>query len=136
MESQGVVRDLTLDDLDSIKRIHAASGIDYSFPSLVHPLFLVTKVFEVEGVVRAAGGAYLQAEVYLWLDQSDWATPEAKLAAIHALDESVIHELWLRGIDCAVLWLPPGMERFGERLKDMGFEKDRDGWVTFSKRTK
>lgn len=138
MESLGaVLRDYIPADFEQVKAIHDASGIDYSFPDLSAPLFLVTKVLVVDGVIRACGGMYLQLECYLWIDHSNWADPDQKLAAIKALDRACMDAAWLRGIDCAVLWLPPGMERFGERLvSDLGFNRDRDGWVSFSKRTK
>jgi hypothetical protein len=131
------LRDYSPSDFEAVKAIHDKTQIDYSFPDLNSPLFLVTKVIEDErGIIRACGGAYLQAEVYLWLDPGDWADPSDKLTAIHALDGAVLHDTYLRGINCAVLWLPPGMERFGERLEQMGFSKDRDGWVSYSKQLK
>jgi hypothetical protein len=130
-----IIRDYKPSDLEAVKRIHERTGIDYTFPDINSPLFLVTKVIEDDsGVIRACGGAYIQVELYLWLDPDDWADAPDKLAAIHALDGSVLHDCYLKGIDCAVLWLPPGMERFGERLVDMEFTKDRDGWVSYSKR--
>ena len=130
-----IIRDYKPSDLEAVKRIHERTGIDYTFPDINSPLFLVTKVIEDDsGVIRACGGAYIQVELYLWLDPSDWADAADKLAVIHALDGSVLHDCYLRGIDCAVLWLPPGMERFGERLTDMGFTKDRAGWCSYSKR--
>ena len=137
MQADGVVlRDYEPTDLEAVKAIHEASGIDYKLPDLSSPLFLVTKVLVVDGIVRAAGGLYLQLECYLWLDRSDWADPEQKLLAIRALDRATMREAWLKGIDCACLWLPPGMGRFGERLiEDLGFTKDRDGWVSYSKKT-
>lgn len=129
------IRDYTREDEAAVQRIHDASEIDYTLPDLAAPLFVVTKVYEVDGVIRAYGGAYLQAEVYLVLDHSNWATPDDKLSAIHSLDACVISELWAKGVDVAVLWLPPGMERFGKRLEELGFTKDRDGWRTYSKKT-
>ena len=131
-----LIRDYRASDLKQVKAIHEASGIDYKLPDLSSPLFLVTKVLEIDGIVRACGGGYLQIECYLWLDKSDWADPEQKLMAVQALDRSVMHEAYLRGIDCACLYLPPGMDRFGKRLEDLGFTRDREGWVTYSKRTK
>jgi hypothetical protein len=129
------LRDYKPEDFSAVKAIHERTQIDYAFPDLNSPLFLVTKVIEDgSGVIRACGGAYLQAEVYLWLDNGEWADPADKLAAIDALDGAVLHDVYLRGIDCAVLWLPPGMDRFGDRLTQMGFAKDRDGWVSYSKR--
>jgi hypothetical protein len=131
-----IVRDYLPSDFERVREIHEASGIDYQLPDFQSPLFIVTRVLEVEGIVRMFGGLYLQVEAYLIADQSAWTFPENKLAAIKQLDEAVIHAAWLQGIDCCVLWLPPGMERFGERLvEDLGFSKDR-GWLSYSKRTK
>lgn len=128
------LRDYTPADLEAVKAIHEKTNIDYAFPDINSPLFLVTKVIEDDaGVVRACGGAYLQAELYLWMDPGDWSDSADKLATIHALDGAVCHDLFLRGIDCAVLYLPPGMERFGDRLVDMEFSRDRDGWYSYSK---
>lgn len=131
-----VLRDYEPRDFARVKEIHESTNVDYSLPNLSSPLFIVKKVLEVDGVVRMAVGCYIQAEAYLWADPSDWADPEQKLAGIQALDRAGVHELWLKGVDQAVLWLPPGMERFGERLvEDLGFQKDRDGWVSYSKVT-
>ena len=137
MSEGAVIRDVRPEDLDAIRKIHESTQIDYELPDLTNPLWVVKKVVEVDGVVRVAAGMYLQAETYLWLDKSDWGDPEQKMIAIKVLDEEVMHSTWLKGVDCAVLWLPPGMERFGKRLtEDLGFTKDRDGWLSYSKRTK
>jgi hypothetical protein len=133
----GIVRDYQPSDFERVKEIHEASGIDYKLPDFSSSLFLVTKVFVCDDTVRMFGGSYLQAELYLIADHSDWASPQDKLDAIKELDRQGMEELWLRGIDCCCLWLPPGMERFGERLvEDLHFQKDRDGWHTYSKATK
>ena len=134
IEAVGVIRDYTPDDFEAVRKIHEDSQIDYRLPNLSSPLFLVTKVYELDGVVRACGGLYIQCEAYLWIDRSNWASPADKLSAIQALDRIAMHEAWLRGIECACLYLPPGMERFGERLvSELGFTKDRDGWASYSK---
>jgi hypothetical protein len=135
MESQFTIRDYTPEDFERVRSLHEASGIDYRLPNLASPLFLVTKVVEYRGIIRQCGGLYLQVECYLFADHTDWAGPEIKLAAIQALDRSTMKEAWLKGIDCACLWLPPGMDRFGERLvEDLGFTRDRADWVSYSKR--
>lgn len=131
-----IFRDYEKKDFEAIKAIHDVTEIDYKFPDINKPLWLVKKVLEVEGVVRMAAGMYVQCETYLWLDQSDWADPDEKLVAMQELEKQVMHATWLEGVDQAVLWLPPGMKRFGDRLtKDLGFHKDRDGWVTYSRPT-
>ena len=127
------IRDFTLADLEAVKRIHEATGLDYRFPDLPSPLFLVKRVLECDGIIRACVGGYLQIEAYLWLDNSAWTDPAEKLEAIRALNEDAGHEAWLKGVDCACLWLPPEMKNFGKRLEQLGFKKDRDGWQTYSK---
>ena len=133
--SVGIVRDYKPSDFEAIKAIHEQTSIDYRMPNLDSRLFVVTKVYEVGGVIRVAGGLYVQLETYLWLDQTDWASPQEKLDVIEALQLEGFRDPRIAGVECAVLWLPPGMERFGERLvDDLGWNKDRDGWVSFSKR--
>lgn len=129
-----MIRDYKPEDFEAIQRIHEQTGIDYCMPDINSPLFLVTKVLEVEKIVRAALGMYIQCEAYLWLDKSDWASPEEKFQAIKELDKETMDASWLKGIDCCVLYLPPGMDRFGKRLEqDFGFTRPREGWLAFSK---
>ena len=136
MSEGAIVRDYVPSDFEAIRRIHEETQIDYSLPDLNSRLFLVTKVLELDGVVRAALGCRLEVECYLWLDKSDWGDAEQKLLTIVALDRESMEALWLKGIDCAVVYLPPGMDRFGERLeKEFGFTRPRAGWMAFSKRT-
>lgn len=135
MESQ--IRPYAATDLAVVQRLHDTSQIDYQLPDLSSPLFLVTKVVEVDGVIRAVGGLYLQVECYLWMDRTDWASPHERMEIIRLLEEACMREAWLQGVDCACLWLPPGMDRFGDRLVQyLGFTRDRDGWVSYSKGTK
>lgn len=131
-----IIRNYQPDDFEAVKAIHDATEIDYKFPNVNAPLFLVKKVLVVDGVVRVMLGMKIETECYLWLDASDWADPEQKLAAIEALDKEGMEEAWLLGVEDAVLYLPPGMERFGKRLEKLGFEKPREGWTAYSKRTK
>ncbi len=131
---RGIVRDYRPSDFERVREIHEATDIDYVFPDLNSPLFLITKVVEVDGVVRQCGGLFIQCECYLWQDPSEWGTPQEKLEGIQSLDRVAMHEAWLKGISCCVLWLPPGMARFGDRLvEDLGFNRDRADWVSYSK---
>lgn len=139
MTPRAIVRAYHKDDFETIKALHEATGIDYKFPNLNSALFLVTKVMEVDGVIRMALGAYIQVEYYLWMDKTEWAFPEEKLEFIRQIEKDVTEEVWLKGVNEAVLYLPPGMERFGDRISDpikgMGFSKARDGWIHYNKIT-
>jgi hypothetical protein len=130
-----VIRDYRASDYDAVKAIHEASGINYKMPNLSSPLFVVTKVVEIDGVVIGVCGAYLQAELYLWLSKDDWGTPQEKLEVVKDLDRATLSALWDKGIDQCVLYLPPGMDSFRKRLEDLGYKPNRDGWVCFSKET-
>lgn len=135
MSDGAEIRDLEPSDVAEVQRIHEDSGLDYSFPDILSPLFIVKKVISIDGRVRACVGGYLTSEAYLWLDQSNWADPETKLIAIQELEKMATEEARAKGIEEVVLWLPPGMERFGERLvKDLGFNADRNEWRSYSKR--
>jgi len=132
-----LLRNYLPSDFLAVKAIHEKTQIDYAFPDIDSPLFIVTKVIVDEsGIVRACGGAYIQVETYLWMDPGEWADASDKLAAIHALDGAVLHDTYLKGVDEAVLYLPPGMDRFGERLVEMGWRPNRDGWICYHKRLK
>lgn len=131
-----LVRNYTPKDFEAVKAIHESTQIDYSFPDLNSPLFMVKKVLEIDGIVRAVLGMRLELECYLWMDNSDWANPEEKLIAVNILDREGMEDAWLNGIDDAVLYLPPGMERFGKRLEALGFKQPRQGWMAYSKKTR
>lgn len=131
-----MIRDFKVEDLPEIELLHKEMNLDYALPNLGSPLWVVTKVVEVDGKVRAALGAWIQVELYLLLDQSAWADPKQKLETIKELDRETMDDLyWLKGVDQACLYLPPGMERFGRRLeKDFGFTRCRD-WAVYAKQT-
>jgi hypothetical protein len=141
-----MLRDYRPEDFETIKRIHADSKFPYQPPQMnvdtpegtkLAPLWLVTKVLEVDGVVRAALGSWIQVELFLWLDKSDWTDAKGKMVATQQLETAVLHELWLKGIDHAVLFVPPGLNRWARRLEeDFGFIEVGDGWRTFAKRTR
>lgn len=145
LENRSQIRDYKPTDLDEIVRIHAESGLPYELPEMnvktkdgvkQAPLWLVTKVLEIDGRVRAALGSWIQVELYFWLDKSGWTDAEGKMLATKLLQQEVLKEVYLKGVEHAVLWLPPNMERFGERLvDDFGFQKCQDGWATYSKHT-
>jgi hypothetical protein len=139
MTPRFIIRDYHVDDFEAIKALHDATEIDYKFPNIDGALFLVKQVMEVDGVIRMALGAYIQCEYYLWMDKTEWAFPDEKFEMIRALEKRVTEELWLKGVDEAVLYIPPGYERFGDRISDpkkgMGFTKARDGWIHYNKLT-
>ena len=125
------IRSYVPSDFLEIQKMHEANGIDYHLPNLNK--FPVTKVLEVEGKVRAAYGMQMTLECHLWLDKTGWADAEAKWLSIKALDKEANEAAAGLGFDSVLCCLPPGYERFGRRLKDLGFTKIRPDWAVFTK---
>ena len=127
------IRSYCPSDLEAIKKIHEANNIDYRLPDLNK--FPVLKALELDGKVRAAYGMQMTLEGHLWMDRSGWADAEAKWLSIKALDKEANEAAAGLGFDTACCCIPPGYERFGRRLKDLGFSPIRDGWTVHTKRT-
>jgi len=127
------IRSYTPSDLEAIRRIHEENGIDYRLPNLNR--FPVNKVLEVEGKVRAAYGMQVSLEAHLWLDKSGWADAESKWLTIKTLDREANEAAARLGFDSVLCCTPPGYERFGRRLKDLGFTKIRPDWAVYTKHT-
>jgi hypothetical protein len=125
------IRSYMPSDLAAIQKIHAANGIDYPLPNLNK--FPVLKALEVEGKVRAAYGMQMTLECHLWMDRSSWSDAEAKWLTIKALDKEANEAAAGLGFDSVFSCVPPGYERFGRRLKDLGFTKIRPDWAVYTK---
>jgi hypothetical protein len=125
------IRSYCPSDLAAIKKIHDANGIDYRLPNL--NTFPVLKTLEVEGEIRAAYGMQMTLECHLWLDKTGWADAEAKWLSIKALDKESNEAAAGLGFDSVFSCVPPGYERFGRRLKALGFTKIRPDWAVYTK---
>jgi hypothetical protein len=120
-------------DFQAIQEIHEKNGLDFTFPNLNSPLWAVNKVLLTEGKVRASLAFLLVAEANLWLSKESWTDAEGKWLAVKALDKEAIGAAKGLGLDGVQCFLPPGYERFGKRIKDLGYKADRSGWSGFSK---
>ncbi len=129
-----IIRSYVPSDIIAIRKIHEANGINYRLPDLGK--FPVSKVLEVDREVRAAYGMQMTLECHLFLDRSSWSDAEAKWLTIKALDKAANEAAAGQGFETACCCVPPGYERFGRRLKDLGFSPIRDGWTVHTKRTK
>lgn len=111
-------------------------GLDYKLPDLSSPLFIIREVAEHEGQIIAAGVVRLEAELYVWVDR-EVGTPKDRWEAVKQLNETAMSKAyWEKGLDNAVLWCPPEIEKsFGKRLKALGFTPDR-GWRSWSRPTR
>lgn len=118
-------------DFLAIQRIHKANGIDYRMPDLNK--FPVVKILETDGEIRAAYGMQMTLECHLWMSKTTWADAEAKWLSIKALDKEANEAAAVLGYDSVFTCTPPGYERFGRRLKDLGFTKIRPDWGIYTK---
>jgi hypothetical protein len=120
------IREYCPSDLVAIQRIHEANGIDYRLPDLGK--FPRIKVLELDGEVRAALGLQRAYEAHLWLDSGSWTDAAGKWAAIKVLDQEAT-----QGVSGVLCCVPPGYERFGRRIKELGYKPLRDGWTIYCK---
>lgn len=129
-----MVRDYHESDLPAIKRLHAEQGFDYALYDLDSPLCFIKKVRVVDGQVVAAMILRLTAETVLMVSGS----PAEKMAAMQELQPEVLDEAYHRyGLDDVFATIPNTiLGRFAKRLKQLGWEKDREGWTLFSRSTK
>ena len=137
MTNGAVVRNYKPSDFDAIKAIHEATDIDYRMPCLDSRLFVVKKVLEVDGVVRQAVGFRVEVETYLWSDPSDWALPEEKFLGLKALQAESMHALMTKGVDTCECWVPHSVDKyFAKRMTELGWTPDREGWRSWSRKTR
>lgn len=124
-----MVRELRESDIEVLKEIHREQGIDYQFPDLTSPLFFIKKVYEVDGKITGALVLKICAETALLVRGG----PQEKMTAMQELQEAVLNEAYLKGLDEIHASIPEiGFDR---RLKQLGWEKDRPGWQLWSRRT-
>ena len=129
--SEALIRDYSERDFLSIKEIHDSNGIDYRLPDLNK--FPVNKVLEIDGKVKAAYGMQMTLECHLWMDRSRWLGAYEKWLVIKSLDRDANEAAAGLGFESVLCCTPPGYERFGRRLKDLGFTKIRPDWGIFTK---
>jgi len=123
-----LVRPYTEADLDAFKRIHADSRIDYKFPNLSSPLFIVRTVVERDGVPTTLLTGKLDCETYLLTS----GTAAERLEDIAAAQERFLADLWEKGIDNCYCGVPASVNRhFGKHMERLGWERGRDGWCNW-----
>lgn len=125
-----MIRDYRPEDRPEIERIHQAQGIDYTL-DVDGPLFVVKKVLEVDGKIKAALVLKLCAETMLLLDGEQ--EPQEKMQEMEELQASVLKEAYDKGLDEIHAAIPE--IGFDKRLLQLGWQKDRPGWNLWTRRT-
>ncbi len=157
------VREYTAEDLEALRKIHAAQGFGYALPDLSNPLFVTKLVLADENGAppfraasvpryeeaasqdaglkpgatqeRVLGAALLRltAEAYLLLDPRE-GTPRERWQCLLALQVAAERDAWKRGLEDVHAWLPPPIaKKFGKRIARLGWVRD-DAWTPFCKR--
>lgn len=125
------IRNYTPGDLRAIQSIHDQNGIDYRLPALDR--FPVNKVLSMDGTVRAAYGMQHTLEGHLWISPEAWTDAEGKWAAIKVLEKEATADAATLGVESAFVCVPPEYERFGKRIKSLGFKELRPDWTVYTK---
>ncbi len=126
------VRNFAPGDEKVLREIHAAQGLDYEFPDLSNPLYLV-KVCGVDenGQVRAAGIARVTAEVFYLIDPKLNSADKRKILELGLLETA--HRLERQGLDEFHVFVPPQLNGMGTLLeREFGFRPD---WKCYFRET-
>lgn len=120
-------------DLERVRKLHGACGLDYAFPDLDAPSMVVKRVMEGDGEVRAFAMLKLTAEAFLLMD-GGWRSPAWRWEALKHLHEDVRQKASCLLLDDVFCAMPPKLEKmFGSRLKALGWERERS-WPIYSTR--
>lgn len=126
------VRAYTEADLETFRRVHADSKLDYRFPDLDSPLFINKTVIERDGKPTTLLAGKLDIETYLVTSGS----AKERLEDIEAAQPVFLRELWLQGIDTAYCGVPKSVDRhFRKHLLRLGWELGRPGWTNYFRDT-
>lgn len=120
-------RSLQDGDQEMVGAIHQQMGLDYKMPQLRDMAGLT--VCEIDGSVRAAAGLKLQAEAYLWIDQT--LDPQQKWDAIRLMQRELTAQAVKIGISQVVAYVPDCIKRFAKRMKMLRWNRSRDGWTAW-----
>lgn len=122
------VRDLEPSDFPAVQTMHEEMGLDFRFPDLSHPLFIVKKAaFDDSGKLCGVCVLRLTAETMLWLDPSE--TARGKMETITSLQPAILQAAWANGLDEIEARIFETVEtRFQKRLNQLGWSKNRSGW--------
>lgn len=118
-------------DKEAVKRLHSEMGMDYLFPDLDSPLFVVKKVY-VDALNQVIGTEFLklQAEAYLMVACDLDAVEKTRVIA--HLSREVEREAYNQGLDTLVAYIPEDIStRFSKRLNLLGWDTARKGWLTW-----
>jgi len=143
-----LIREYTENDLDALRSIHSAQGLDYALPDLTNPLFVTKLVLAGAGpaqqeenrqpqasATKILGAALLRltAEAYLLLDPRA-GTPRERWQWLLALHAAAERDAWQRGLEDVHAWLPPPIaKKFGKRIARLGWLRD-DAWTPYCKK--
>jgi hypothetical protein len=126
------VRPYTEADLETFKRIHAESRLDYKFPALDSPLFIAKTVVERDGNPTTLLAGRIEVEAYLMTS----GTAAERLEDIAAAQSDFLAKLWEQGIDNAYCAVPRSVDRhFAKHMQALGWERGRDGWSVWHRDT-
>lgn len=123
-----IVRPYAESDSAFFRRIHAESKLDYRYPDLSSPLFIVKTVIERAGHPATLLAARLTAETYLMTS----GTAKERLEDIELAQSAWLAELWTKGLDDVYCGVPRSVDRhFRRHMERLGWERGRKDWVNY-----
>ena len=113
-------------DLEALKRLHAAQGIDYDFPDLADEMFVSKLVLEgASGEIEQAALLRLTSEAYLLMDKQA-GTAVGRWQKLQILHEVVRRDAVRLGLFDVHAFVPRELpEGFIRRLKGLGWTEEK-----------
>lgn len=136
-----MIRDFEPWDLKKVKELLKANGLpEECMPDLIvvdkagkkskNPLFVVKRVYEVDGKTAMICFLKLRSELYFFIDHTV-GTPQERWEWLKDFTEDMRQQAWKFGLDQMTAFVPPDVdESFKKRLVELGFQ--RSPWVPYT----
>jgi len=126
-----IVRHFRDEDRAALQQMHEAQNLNYPFPELSSPNFMVRAVLEDNGKVEMAMLLRRTAETYLLMDPRI-GTAREKMGKILALEIETNKVAKSQGLTDKHCWISPTIaEYFGAIITRFGWQESR--WKSFFK---
>lgn len=124
-----ILRPMRPEDVEEVKAIHRAMGIDYKFPESLD----FAQVVEQDGQIIGASGNRLVAEAFLWIRPD--LDPRDKWTAIRLGQQGMLQWARENGVRELIATICSNViSKFTKRLRLLRWENSRDGWALWSRR--
>ena len=136
-----MIRDFEQSDLGKVVELQEENGLPPEcLPDLMientegkvvpNPLFVVKRVFELEGKIAMLCFLKIRTELYFYVDHTV-GTPEQRWEMLKEFTEDMKLQACKLGLDQMTAFVPPDVDKsFRKRLEDLGFIQSE--WIPYT----